>query len=148
MSDAVLLAPKRVPGKILPGYFDIDTGSPAQPTRIPTRKAYVISSSAGRRHGEIELVYWTPAGFKSASRHGGRAAQATREEQTLNNPRYLVISFAVGVVLFVLGVILLGVSIFARGGTAISVSAAFLAVGSLVVAFSLLRGQDLDERVS
>jgi hypothetical protein len=63
-------------------------------------------------------------------------------------PAWLLQTFAVGVIIFVIGLVsLLAVAFSAKEGLKL-VGAVFLALGSLTVVLALLRGQDLDERNS
>lgn len=72
-------------------------------------------------------------------------AAATARLET-NYPLYLIKAFRAGCIAFAVGAILLLITIF-YDGDAIKISgAAFLALGSVTVVFTLLRGQELDER--
>ena len=68
------------------------------------------------------------------------------DAQKQNYPHALVRWFGMGLLLFVVGLVILLANIFFHAADANAVAAALLAVGSVTVVLTLLRGQDIDER--
>jgi hypothetical protein len=63
-------------------------------------------------------------------------------------PRWLIVVFAVGIIVSAIGVLLLIVVPFTKMGGLRIASASCLVIGTIAVALSLLRGQDLEESPS
>lgn len=81
----------------------------------------------------------------------GMAARTSREDSAEKTDvpqyaRYLIVAFASGLLVFLVGVALLVVCLFIKNGVVNLVSSVLLAIGSVTVALALLRGQDIDER--
>jgi small-conductance mechanosensitive channel len=70
--------------------------------------------------------------------------KATRPDS--GYPRYVIMGFAGGVVMFVVGIIILIASIFVSNDNLEIIGAVLTAIGSTTAVVMLLRGQDLDER--
>jgi hypothetical protein len=67
-------------------------------------------------------------------------------EKVTRRPRYLVVAFAVGLIIAAIGAVLMIPSLLLNTGIINTISTLLLAVGSATVVITLLRGQDLDER--
>jgi hypothetical protein len=60
-------------------------------------------------------------------------------------PRYLTIWFAIGLIAFVIGVIILCVSVFVSEAFLNMIGAVSMAFGSIIVTITVYRGQYIDE---
>mgnify|MGYP001468140355 CR=1 FL=1 len=77
---------------------------------------------------------------------GGVPSGPTARPPETKYPLYLIQAFRVGSIAFAFGVILLLITIFFASDVLSIGGATFLALGSVTVVLTLLRGQDLDER--
>lgn len=96
-----------------------------------------------------DSYYGGVAEFKVARKSVTRAVPNERAgAPNARHPRYLVVIFSFGVSIFLVGLLLLGISIIVGSEMSTGVSSVLLAVGSIAATLAILRGQDLDERVA
>jgi len=112
---------------------------------IPYRKALLSGYSEDREDASVgEFIYAKAA--RNSIPHNAPLYRI-RVNDASERPRYLVVIFALGILVFLIGGALLGVGFFVTSNVMSLVSSLFLALGSTAVIIALLRGQDLDERL-
>jgi hypothetical protein len=117
-------------------------------TPIPQRKD--MSSGYGAFSAEIYANVAYAKGTRvhptTLTRSISQAETPRPEEKATKYPRYLVTSFVAGLAFVLIGAVSLLMAVFSKHAALNVAGAVLLALGSLTVVMTLLRGQDLDEQ--